>query len=604
MTHSHPSSRSASGHSLKPLLPYTCFSCSSPCMLVTLGVIGFLCSVYVAAMSSHAPSTGVSPVPLSSSMDSVAWVLHVAAPETRTHMGGNEEQWLLQDIGRDLEYEAIEGADEEGENDDTPKTERVCTRGIVLLVSITVLVSFLLYVLSHQPPDLSKPGMQLVFTIKDSGDALTIPAINAGRFNAVIDWGDGTDPGSIRNYQSNNLYHHYAEPGDYTVSIDGTFPGLSFKDWYSKALIRIIRLGDTGLTTLSWAFAGCTCLTEVGGTANLSGVTDMSHMFSGCSGLTTVDVSAWDTSGVTDMSRLFYGCKGLVSLDLSTWDTSSVYTMSAMFQSCASIKDLKVSSFDTSSVTDLSDMFNGLARIKTLDLSRWDTSAVTNMSSLFYGCGTRTLMISTWDTSRVTDMSKMFYSILLDTLDISLWDTGNVANMNSMFDSCPFLLSLPIGDWDTSQVTSMSGMFQDVRALTSLDIYRWDTSSVTDMSGMFDSCYSLADFDVSSWDTSSVTDLSSMFAVCHSLTTLDLSLWDTSSVDNMQSVFDNCISLFTLDVATWDTSKVTSMVNLFHNCESLTSPLHDRVWDVSSLENSHDMCTGCPEGMCDSLCPY
>lgn len=204
-------------------------------------------------------------------------------------------------------------------------------------------------------------GNDFVFTMATTGAAetVTIPCQDAGTFNAVIDWGDGSGTSTITTFNDADLAHEYASAGDHEIKISGTFPNIYFNNTGDKLKLKSVeQLGVVGWITLNRAFFGCSNMTAfAGGNVNTSAVTNMSFALRGCSSLTSIDLSGFNTSAVTDMSQMFNTCSGLTSLDVSSFDTASVTDMNAMFYDCNSVTSLDLSNFDTSLVANMSEMF-------------------------------------------------------------------------------------------------------------------------------------------------------------------------------------------------------------------------------------------------------
>ncbi len=277
--------------------------------------------------------------------------------------------------------------------------------------------------------------MSFIFkiTTTTSPQTFVIPCVNAGTFNATVDYGDGTGSQTVTAYNDSNLTHSFATAGQHTITIDGTFPNVRFyDDAASRVLIdEVVDLGDVGWVTFLRSFRACTNLTTFNsGTANTSSATGMNDMFFDCSSLTSLDLSNFDTSSVTDISRMFNNCTSLTALDVSNFDTSSVTNMQSMFLNCTSLTALDVTSFDTSSVTTMGLMFQNCSSLTTLNLSNFDTSSVTNMQSMFFNCTSLTsLDLSNFDTSSVTTMGLMFLNCTsLTNLDIKHFDISSVTN--------------------------------------------------------------------------------------------------------------------------------------------------------------------------------
>ncbi|MHC5183400.1 MAG: BspA family leucine-rich repeat surface protein [Planctomycetota bacterium] len=460
------------------------------------------------------------------------------------------------------------------------------------------------------------------------GTGTTVTLGLAGTVDAVIFWGDGSDPNYVTTPGPHT--HNYGDNGVYTVSVIGTVTAYDSgnnggADSERDKLISVDNWGQTGFTNMSHAFYSCSNLGSVPANSNgLEGVTDMSGMFHGV-GFNS-DISGWDTSGVTDMSEMFRSSS--FNQDISGWDTSSVTDMSGMFR--ASLFNQDINSWDTSSVTDMSYMFHGAGFNSDIsgwdtssvtdmqfmfsntssfnqDINGWDTSSVTKMQSMFYNASVFNGAIGNWDTSSVTDMTDMFRDARWFNQNIGGWNTSAVINMGRMFqDASAF--NQPIGGWDTSSVFYMNHMFynaysfnQDIGSwvtsslLNTQDMFgnaltfnqpigNWDTSNVFTMSRMF---YNASSFNqgINGWNTSSVYNMQSMFSYASSFNG-DISGWDTSSVTDMGGMFSNA-SGFNGDIGSWDTSSVTGMSYMFSNASAFNGDIGG--WDTSSVTDMRDM---------------
>lgn len=301
----------------------------------------------------------------------------------------------------------------------------------------------------------------------------------SGDGGVIIDWGDGSPLDEISN--PNNPEHTYAASGAYTVRIidaatgesDGTYQFGSGVTAHDSAVFitAVTSWGELNLTSLSGAFRRAINLESV--PSHLpSGVTDVSYMFAGATEFNQ-DIGKWDTSSVTNMSSMFFSAKSF-NQNIGEWNTSSVTNMAHMFA------DAKV--FDQ-------------------DISNWNTSSVTNMADMFGGAWQFNQDVGSWNTSNVTDMRNAFRAALEFNQDIRNWDTSSVTNMAAMFATARSF-NQDIGGWDTSNVTRMENMFRDADNFNQ-DIGNWNTCSVTNMAYMFTHAKSFNQ-DLSGWCVSEV----------------------------------------------------------------------------------------------------
>ena len=84
------------------------------------------------------------------------------------------------------------------------------------------------------------------------------------------------------------------------------------------------------------------------------------------------------------------------------------------------------------------------------------------------------------------------------------------------------------------------------------------------------------------------------FYGCENLTTINNpENLKIESVTNMSQMFSRCSSLMTLDLSAWDTGNVTNMRQMFFQCVSLKEICVSDAFNVSNVEESTDMFTGC-----------
>ncbi len=392
------------------------------------------------------------------------------------------------------------------------------------------------------------------------GDGTTVTLALAGTVDAIIFWGDGTEPNVVTTPGPH--VHDYGTDGTYTVSVTGSVTAYNSLNnggasSERQKLLSVDKWGQLGFTSMYHAFHSCSNLVSVPTTSDgIEAVTDMSQMFSYASSFNE-PIGGWDTSNVTDMNKMFYNASAF-NQDIGGWDTSSV--------------------------TDMGHMF-GYALAFNQDISGWDTSSVTDMSEMFYSAYAFNGDVSGWDTSSVTDMYWMFYRAYAFNQDIGPWDTSSVTSMGGMF-SYASSFNEPIGGWDTSNVTSMYAMFADASAFNG-NIGGWDTSSATDMNKMF---YNASAFnqDIGAWDTSNVTDMSGMFSGASAFNQ-PIGSWDTSSVTDMYAMFEDA-SAFNQDIGAWNTSNVTDMDWMFNDASAFNQDLSG--WCVSPVPSHSNFDTG------------
>ena len=371
---------------------------------------------------------------------------------------------------------------------------------------------------------------------------------------------------------------------------------LKTVDTHNFDVSRVVDMTDM--------FYKCTKLEEIDvshwDTAN---VTEMYGTFCNCSALLALDVSDWDVGNVRNFRALFSGAKKLKTLDVSNWDTSSATTFHNIFNSCCALEELKgIENWKTSNVTSLYQAFKCCESLKELNVGSWDMSNVVDMGLAFRGCSSlTTLDIGGWDTGSVQMFNSMFSSegsntadMNLVNLDLSDWDTSSATTFAWMFYGCGQLKEMDCSGWDVSNVTTMYHMFADCHNLTSVNFSGWNTASLTNMDGMFNDCRSIQMIDVSDLDTDKVEDMSQIFESCRSLTEIKgLENWDTSKVWDFDQFFLNCTSLEVVDLSPLNTASATQTSSMFQSCGKLKTIYVGDSWDMSKVEDSGGMFSGC-----------
>ena len=275
------------------------------------------------------------------------------------------------------------------------------------------------------------------------GNGTTVTLALAGEVDAMIDWGDGTEPNVVTTPGPH--VHDYGADGTYTVSVTGSVTAYNSFDnggavSERQKLISVDRWGQLGFTSMYCAFYSCLNLVSVPSTSDgIEAVTDMRGVFYDTSAFNQ-DISGWDTSSVTLMSWMFGEATGF-NQDIGSWDTSSIIDMSFMFYRATAFEG-NISGWDTSKVTGMHQMFFFASSFNG-DISGWDTSSVTDMVAMFYNATAFNQDIGPWDTSSVTRMSGMFINASSFNQDLSGWCVAQIPSEPNDFDTGATSWTLP-----------------------------------------------------------------------------------------------------------------------------------------------------------------
>ena len=221
--------------------------------------------------------------------------------------------------------------------------------------------------------------------------SITLPLVASGNYNFTVNWGDGNTD-TITAFDQAEKQHYYATAGIKTITITGTIEGWSFGaqiESSSNNLTSITNIGPLKLGNDGFYFSGCSNLTTIGGTFDLTGTTNMNGIFGYCSSLTSVNgIGSWDTSAVTNMTGMFIGASSF-NQNIGGWDTGVVTTMNSMLQDATAF-DQDISGWDVSNVTSMNGFMDGKS---TANYSYYDNllnawSLLTLQNGVTFGMGT------------------------------------------------------------------------------------------------------------------------------------------------------------------------------------------------------------------------
>lgn len=260
----------------------------------------------------------------------------------------------------------------------------------------------------------------------------------------------------------------YKLPGTYRISITGDMTAYGDASSLGKNddVVRVVQWGNTGLTSLEYAFYGASRLIDVPSDLP-STTTNIWGLFWGASSLNDPDIASWDVSGVEDFTSLFEEASSF-NVDIGGWDMSSALRLHHIF--------MYASSFNQ-------------------DLSLWDVSNVHTLRGAFRGAAAFDQDLSSWDVSSVTTFRTMFQETNYNR-DIEMWDVGSASSFAYMFSRNPSF-NQDISGWDVSNAATFDSMFYLAEAFNQ-NISGWNVGSATNMHRMFRQASSFT-HDLSSW---------------------------------------------------------------------------------------------------------
>jgi len=451
---------------------------------------------------------------------------------------------------------------------------------------------------------------------------VTIPTLIEETYDYSVDWGDGTSSESV----SGDVTHTYENPGTYTISILGQFPGIYFNNEGDKQkLLTIQQWGDMDWTSLENAFYGCSEMDLIApDTPRLEQVSSLKGMFQNCAALVgNFTISNWNTTGILDMSNMFFNAS-LFNQFLGSWDVSNVRLMPEMFTNAVAFNN-DISLWDISKVEDMLSFLDGTA----MSVENYDRLLVSwsnleglqqnvrfGAGGLFYCQGTeaRQLLIDTYNWVILDDMRSADCPAQ-ERPFITTWKTDNPGisgNNQITIPTADFLTYDFTIDWGDGNINenvtetithtyeeagvytvSISGFYpgpylnnggetvitSDAQKL--LTIEQWGDNQWTWLIAAFQGCTNMDVVAVDVPDLSKTTSTVAMFRWCSTLVgNSSFSNWDMSNIETTSIMFERAF-LFNQNISTWNMGKVTEMSVMFQDATSFNQPIGD--WDVSNV---------------------
>jgi surface protein len=287
--------------------------------------------------------------------------------------------------------------------------------------------------------------------------SISLPLINTGTYDFIVDWGDSSLPDHITTYNQPEVLHTYVSQGTYSISIKGICSGWSFQQQPDESAegglmptnpssdcLKIISIEEWGCLRLGATtsnFSGCLNLkiNSVIDRLNLRGYTSLYGLFNNCWTLTTINrLNEWNLSNITNTSYMFYSTA--FNQNIGSWNVVSTTNMKAMFSydiatflqyaEAVGLTGPGGTESGTQSLLTWGLFNNG----GTSSINNWNTSNVTNMSYMFNGCTNFNQPVGSWTTSNVTNMSYMFKDNIYFNQDISNWNVSNVTNFDEFMN--------------------------------------------------------------------------------------------------------------------------------------------------------------------------
>lgn len=273
----------------------------------------------------------------------------------------------------------------------------------------------------------------LEFTTTSNNTQFTIPCSDNGVFDAIINWGDGTDSQQILAYNSPNLTHTYSSSGNHQVSINGQFPNLYFNYNSDRGFLTKILSGGN-FKFLGNAFEGCYNLNFIGETTNTLSVTDFTSAWSGCNNLT--EFPLLDVSNGIDFNSAWRNCSSLTEFPLL--DVSKGTNFSYAWDSCNSLETFPL--LDVSNGTNFYFAWNGCNNLT--DFPLLDVSNGIDFTYAWSSCSLTEFPLLDVSNGQIFAVTWAYYK----GNSFPILNVSSGTSFSGCWMNCPNLVSFPLLD--------------------------------------------------------------------------------------------------------------------------------------------------------------
>ncbi len=302
-----------------------------------------------------------------------------------------------------------------------------------------------------------------------------------GRFECLIDWGDGSAYEELTQDDGDKPAHQYMSAGTFDAKVYGSATSLyGYSPANKTALTAVKSWGDLGLTSMYYAFRDQQGLTSLpSDNSGIRNVTNFNYAFMNCYALTSLPNGLFaGCDQATNFGYAFQNCTGLISVPSDTFKGCTAATgFSGLFCGGTSYQ-LQISEIpeglfdDCTAATDFGSAFS-YCNITAVPGNLFkNCPAVTSFANMFKGC------------SALTTVSE----------DIFKGTFANLTNASSLFYGCTSLSTVPSGIFDNfTAVTNFSSLFYGSTSLTSVPTGLFDNCTVvTNFSSLFNGCTALS----------------------------------------------------------------------------------------------------------------
>ena len=160
----------------------------------------------------------------------------------------------------------------------------------------------------------------------------------------------------------------------------------------NEALVDISPLASldvSALRNIQGIFEGCFSISTLSPLSAWNVVlTSIAYAFKGCSALSDLEgLENFDVSGVSSMVEVFNNCTGVRSLaGVESWNVGNVWTFQSMFAGMSFLSDiLPLKNWDMHSATNISNMFASNGFLRNVDGVNWNMPNLVGNANAFIG---------------------------------------------------------------------------------------------------------------------------------------------------------------------------------------------------------------------------
>jgi surface protein len=246
-------------------------------------------------------------------------------------------------------------------------------------------------------------------------EQIELPYVSYGNYTGTINWGDG----SVSPNNFANRFHTYANPGTYTVTIEGDIEGFTFGRNVVDPIISLTNKVRF-MSVEQWGTLKIQVL--------IAPIGDFQDYFADCSNMTIPATDSLDLTNLVSLQGMFASCLSLTTIPgASGWNTSAIQNFNGMFQNAIQFNESGINSWNVAAATTMNSMFRDCVAFD-VDLSNWSPSFVGDMNNFMTGKDSTNYSAANYDAFLIKlDSIPIQSNVTLDMGGIKYTAAGAVA---------------------------------------------------------------------------------------------------------------------------------------------------------------------------------